>query len=135
MQGNDILMAVPAQVVGKACRFAPGDPLGWLREAMQEAIQRAEAAQGEPSIDEQRPLVWGGVEFPPGTRFRAETKGESHDAVVNAEGDLIWNGRAVTPATFANRASGTTRNAWLFLMVRRPGDPDFALADKLRQSA
>jgi hypothetical protein len=135
MDGNDVTMLVPASIVGRAYALSPNDPLGWLRARMEEALAAAEGKPPEPEPVTARGLRWGPLVLEPGTKLRADFRGETHVAEVNAEGDLLWQGKAMSPATFANRAAGgTTRNAWTFLLVRRPDDVDFMRADRLRES-
>ncbi len=88
---------------------------------------------------------WGGVFLPSGTVLWFKYKGGNYYAKV--EGDkLIYRGepvppqgaprlrpgQEVTPSEFANLVSGTMRNAWVTLYVRRPGDAEWRLADHLR---
>ncbi len=79
-----------------------------------------------------RGYQWKSLFLPEGTVLRSWSYGEHNYAYV--EGDqLIHNGRPVSPNRFAQSFARTTRNAWTDLFVRRPGDKQFKLADRLRQ--
>ncbi len=53
---------------------------------------------------------------------------------ANVEGDyLIYNGERVSPNQFAMKVTGTARDAWRDLWMKRPGDTDYHLADNLRK--
>jgi hypothetical protein len=68
--------------------------------------------------------------LPHGTEIRMPHKGKYHYAVV--EGDEIkYNGQTMTPGTLANTIANGSRNAWISLWIKRPGDNEWTLADRL----
>ena len=78
---------------------------------------------------------WKSLLLPPGTRIRMIYKGETYHAGVSGD-DFVYNGNKTTPSEFAiTIASGTSRNAWRDLWVKRPRDKDFRLADELRRNS
>jgi hypothetical protein len=68
--------------------------------------------------------------LPHGTEVRMRHKGEYHYAGV--EGDEIkYQGRMMSPGQLANLIAQGSRNAWIHLWVKRPGDTEWRLADHL----
>ncbi len=68
--------------------------------------------------------------LPHGTQVRMRHKGEYHYAAV--EGDEIkYQGRTMSPGQLANFIAQGSRNAWIHLWVKRPGDAEWRLADHL----
>lgn len=76
---------------------------------------------------------WAPLYLPNGTLIRMEYKKEVFNAVVR-HNKIEFKGDAYSPSELARAiASGTSRNAWRDLLVKRPGDTDWALADDLRR--
>lgn len=79
-----------------------------------------------------RGYQWKSLFLPDGTDLRSWSYGEHNYARV--EGDKIMHkGQSVTPNEFARSFARTTRNAWLDLSIRRPGDKHFKIANVLRK--
>ena len=75
---------------------------------------------------------WKVLFLPAGTLVRMKHESVFHYAQV--EGDnLVYNGQSVSPNQFALAVAGHPRDAWRDLWVKRPNDPDYRLADDLRQ--
>lgn len=71
--------------------------------------------------------------LPAGTVLRIKVGGGFQYASV--EGDtLTYRGEAVSPNQFAKLATGTARDAWRDVWVKRPSDQDFQHADALREA-
>lgn len=82
-------------------------------------------------FDQEKGYRWKQLLLPHGTLIRMKYKGQFHYAKV--EGDLIKHDeRDVSPSEFANLVTGTSRNAWRDLEVKRPQDSAWFLADFLR---
>lgn len=79
----------------------------------------------------------GGVHWPPlflpnGTSIRMVYKKQTFQAVVKNNA-IDYNGSIFSPSELARHiASGTSRNAWRDLMIKRPNDTEWHLADELR---
>ncbi len=74
---------------------------------------------------------WKSLFLPDTTEVRMQYKSQWHYARV--EGDkLVFEGQAVTPGRLANTVSGTSRNAWRDLWIKRPADAEWLLADDCR---
>ena len=70
--------------------------------------------------------------MPHGTDIRMQYKGKYHYAKV--EGDEIkFEGAAVSPSTFANMVTKSSRNAWRDLWIKRPSDKEWIFADDCRR--
>lgn len=95
----------------------------------QSADDEATRAQyGDPKDGYQ----WGPLFLPNRTRLRMEYKKEMHDAEVR-HGKIIFKERAYSPSELARTiANNTNRNAWRDLMIFRPSDSAWALADDAR---
>jgi hypothetical protein len=78
-----------------------------------------------------RGYTWKSVFLPAGSIVRIKYEGAFVYAKV--EGDyLIYNGERVSPNQFALKVTGTARDAWRDLWVKKPTDADYRLADNLR---
>jgi hypothetical protein len=75
--------------------------------------------------------MWKHLFLPHGTTVRMKYQGQFHYAKV--EGDhLVFDGKPISPSEFANCVTGTSRNAWRDLWIKRPTDQDYYLAETLR---
>ena len=68
--------------------------------------------------------------LPHGTRIRMRHKGEYHYAVVEGD-DVQYRGQVMSPAKLANVIAQGSRNAWIYLWIKRPRDAEWKLADQL----
>jgi hypothetical protein len=76
---------------------------------------------------------WGTLFMPNGTLVRMEYKRQTYQATVKFD-KIDYKGETHTPSELASKiAAGTSRNAWRDLMVKRPGDTEWCLADELRR--
>lgn len=76
---------------------------------------------------------WAPLFLPNGTLIRMEYKKEISNAAVK-NNKIGFNGENYSPSELARViASGTSRNAWRDLLIKRPGDTDWCLADDLRR--
>ena len=86
--------------------------------------------------DQKRGYQWATLFLPNGTRISMNYKGRTYHAVVRRE--QIWfdqDGKSFSPAELARViASNTRRNAGRDLMIKRPSDSGWKLADDLRKS-
>lgn len=74
---------------------------------------------------------WKGLFMPDSTEVRMQYKSDWYYAKV--EGDkLIYEGEPITPGRLANTVTGTSRNAWRDLWIKRPADAEWLLADDCR---
>ena len=78
-------------------------------------------------------LVFKGVEFPEGTRFRATYKGKTHAGEIK---NGAWVDSKGTPQSSPSQAAysitGSGINGWRFWECSRPSDPSWILIDNLR---
>lgn len=83
------------------------------------------------STNATRGYQWKSLFMPDGTEVRMQYKGQYHYAKV--EGDqLIYESEPITPGRLANIITGTSRNAWRDLWIKRPSDAEWLLADDCR---
>ncbi len=76
---------------------------------------------------------WAPLFLPNGTSICMEYKKEKHYATVKF-GKIDFNGESYSPSEFARVvANGTNRNAWRDLLIKKPGDEQWMLADHLRR--
>lgn len=77
---------------------------------------------------------WKSLFLPDSTEVRMQYKSDWYYAKV--EGDkLIYEGEPITPGRLANTVTGTSRNAWRDLWIKRPADTEWLLADDCRAAA
>ena len=76
---------------------------------------------------------WAPIFLPNGTQIRMEYKKELFNAVVK-NNKVMFEEESYSPSELArNIAAGTSRNAWRDLLIKRPGDTNWALAYDLRR--
>jgi len=76
---------------------------------------------------------WAPLFLPNGTLIRMEYKKEVFNAAVK-KNKIDFMGERYSASELARViASGTNRNAWRDLLIKRPGDSDWCLADDLRR--
>jgi hypothetical protein len=96
-----------------------------LRSLLKLPSNRLAQSPEQLSRASQAEKTWqtGGVNFPPGTEFRARYKGKVYVGTVE-KGALLVNGkRAVNPSSAANMITGNNVNGWRFWEARLPGQP------------
>jgi hypothetical protein len=75
---------------------------------------------------------WAPLFLPNGTLIRMVYKKETLNAAVK-NNKIDFNGENYSPSELARSiANGTNRNAWRDLLIKRPTDTDWCLADDLR---
>jgi hypothetical protein len=113
------------------------DPVDAVDFAIQYWIENANYKTEDlmPEIFERqnyRGYQWKTLLLPPGTKVRMIYKGDTYQAAVEGD-DFVCNGKKMSPSEFANTvARGTARNAWRDLLIKRPQDQSYRLADDLR---
>jgi hypothetical protein len=81
---------------------------------------------------------WAPLFLPNGTLIRMEYKKEISQAAVR-NNKIDFNGENYSPSELARfiakgkNDKGTNRNAWRDLLIKRPSDSDWCLADELRR--
>lgn len=76
---------------------------------------------------------WDPLFLPNGTKINMAYKGRQYDAEVRHQ-QIHYDGRTFTASELARAiAANTSRNAWRDLMIKRPSDQDWQLADVLRR--
>jgi hypothetical protein len=80
--------------------------------------------------------VQDNVELVPGTQLRALYRGKPYDAVINDNGEMIFDGKVMTSLSAAAHAvTGNSVNGWGFWQAKRPDDSGFASMAGLRTLA
>jgi len=83
---------------------------------------------------------WAPLFLPNGTQIRMQYKRKTFNATVKFD-KIDYDGQSYSPSELAraiavgNKGTGTSRNAWRDLFIKRPSDSEWALADVLRQRA
>lgn len=76
---------------------------------------------------------WAPLFLPNGTLIRMDYKKDVFNAAVR-NNKIEFRGEYFSPSELARIiASGTSRNAWRDLLIKRPGDAGWQLADDLRR--
>lgn len=128
------------------------DPAGWIETIVQDYLERTsedgnwsdayyayrELQSGSKNFvkefgDPKGGYHWTPLFLPNSTLIRMEYKREvSHATVKHNKIDL--KGESYSPSELARFiANGTNRNAWRDLLIKRPGDTNWCLADELRR--
>lgn len=76
---------------------------------------------------------WPPLFLPNGTAIRMDYKRNTHYASVKF-GKIVFKDESLSPSELARAiANGTNRNAWRDLIIKRPGEAEWTLADDLRK--
>jgi len=78
---------------------------------------------------------WATLFLPNGTRLAMRYKGRQYHAEVREE-QIHYEGETFSPTELARKiASNTSRNAWRDLLIKRPSDQEWQLADVMRRKS
>ena len=110
------------------------DDAGWTEHYYElKEEERAEAEELRVLGSPNRGFQWKNLFLPNGSRVRMSYKGKDYYARVEHE-SLLADGQHLSPSGFVSRVThGIPRNAWQSLWVRRPHDPEWYLAQQLRE--
>ncbi len=110
------------------------DPVEIINTAIDFWMDNASFKQEDllPDVfDQEKGYRWKQLFLPHGSLMRMKYKGQFHYAKV--EGDTIkYADKDVSPSEFTNTVTGTSRNAWRDLEIKRPNDNAWFVADFLR---
>jgi hypothetical protein len=110
------------------------DPVEIVNRAIEYWMENASWKQEDllPDVsDRQKGYRWKQVLLPHGSLVRMKYKGQFHYAKI--EGDSFkYDNADMSPSEFAHAVTGTSRNAWRDLEIKRPTDQIWILADILR---
>ena len=85
---------------------------------------------------ESRGYTWSykdhSIFMPHGTDIRMQYKGKYYYAKVEKD-EIKFDDKIVTPSTFANLVTKSSRNAWRDLWIKRPDDKEWIFADDCRR--
>ena len=99
-----------------------------LRYLLEQEGHQIEAEFGDPKQGYQ----WSTLFLPNGTHICMEYRREKHYAAVK-HGSIVYEDDEYSPSELARViANNTSRNAWRDLMIKRPQDTSWTLADVLR---
>ena len=74
---------------------------------------------------------WKTLFLPDKTEMRMQYKGKYFYARVMGD-QVIYNGNPISPASFVNTVTGTSRNAWRDVWIKRPSDTEWQFANECR---
>lgn len=112
----------------------PRDPVEMVSVAVEYWLSNAE---WKPEDLLQQPkanslgYIWKELFLPQGTEIRMTYKGTIYRANVAGD-EFFYEGRSISPAVMVNTVSGTSRNAWRDLWIKRPADREWISAENLR---
>lgn len=113
------------------------DPVAMVTLAVEYWLQNADMKKEDllqqPKASS-RGYIWKELFLPHGTEIRMTYKGSNFFAHV-VDDDFMYEGKATSPGTMVNTVSGTSRNAWNDLFIKRPSDWTWAKAKSLRDDA
>lgn len=113
-----------------------------LKEEMYEVVDRAikEWMDRFVSADSQGHATtldgyqWKQLFLPEGTTLRTAFKRVNYLAHVEGS-EVVYQGRSVSPAQFANEVAGCARNAWKVVWLRFPNEDEWKPAMSLRNKS
>jgi hypothetical protein len=109
----------------------PRDPVDIVAVAIEYWLDNASWKPELLSKGSTQGYQWKSLFLPDGTEVRMHYKGAYKYAKV--EGDrLIYDGQPTRPGALVNRITGSSRNAWRDLWIKRPADLKWRLAQDYR---
>lgn len=150
-----IAIPIDSEIIGELY-LRTGDPkvdtAGWIETVMRDYLERTsedrnwseayyayrENQSGSENFvaefgDPKGGYHWAPLFLPNGTHIRMEYKKEISQATVK-NNKIYFDGESYSPSELARViAKGTNRNAWRDLLIKRPSDTDWCLADDLRR--
>lgn len=155
-----IAIPIDSEIIGELYLRAGSpkiDPAGWIETVVRDYLERTsndgnwsdtyyayrESQSGAEDFvaefgDPKGGYHWAPLFLPNGTLIRMEYKKEVSQAAVK-HNKIDLKGESYSPSELARfiakgtDAKGTNRNAWRDLLIKRPGDTDWYLADELRR--
>jgi hypothetical protein len=128
---------VPAKIesIVRAYLLETADSDQWSEPHRQNRESRRTVADFEAEFgDPQQGVHWAPLFLPNGTLVRMDYKRKTFHAAVKG-GRLVYKGKVHSPSEFACAvANGTNRNAWRDLLLKRPSDSTWSVADVLRMT-
>lgn len=113
------------------------DPATMVTTAIQYWIDNAEwkpddlLPETSAQLEGARGYRWKSLFLPDRTDIRMRYKGQYHYAKIVGD-DFTYNDEKTSPSQFAARVTGSSRNAWRDLEIKRPHDTSWRLADEMR---
>ena len=115
----------------------PRDPVDMVSLAIEYWLQNADMKKEDllqqPKASS-RGFIWKELFLPHGTEIRMTYKGTIYRANVVGD-DFVYDGKPTSPGAMVNTVSGTSRNAWRDLWIKRPTDREWISAESLRTIA
>jgi hypothetical protein len=110
------------------------DPRDPVEVANQAIWYWMESASWKPELlkeTDARGYQWKNLFLPAGTQIRMQYKGSYFYAMIDGD-EMIYESESTSPASFANKVTQSSRNAWRDIWVKRPQDTEWKLANDLR---
>lgn len=109
------------------------DDIHWTPEGLAAFAEESNVASVVDIGDPKGGHLWKPVFLPNGTRLRMHYKSKSYHAQIRKEVIADEEGSHESISQWVRSvASGTARNAWHDVWIKRPSDADYIYADKLR---
>ena len=110
---------------------APETPNTTIQNVIDDYLERT--SEDTEWILDKKGFFWGKLVLPNGTKLRTKYFGKFLEAYIDTN-RLIWEKREFTSVSkLINSMRGdTSNNAWKVTEIKRPGDIDWVVAEKLR---
>lgn len=134
---STISIPVPTDLFRVLCFYLEShssdrDPVEVVASAISYWIENADPGEGAPvEIGVGKGFSWKTLFLPNQTQARMRYRGEVHIATI-LDGKFTVEGEPTTPARFVQAVTGTVRNAWRDLEIKRPNDLRWVQAMSLR---
>ncbi|MHB1869469.1 MAG: hypothetical protein ACYCT1_01265 [Steroidobacteraceae bacterium] len=133
----DSFVAVPVshELYAQLARRYPAGVSSVLEHVIQDFLDRTEEDfTAKRDEARQNGIQWDAIFLPHGTQIRTKYFGK-HPIAEIAAGEIRWNDQVYPSMSQLARAmrGDTSNNAWVVLEIKRPTDPDWVRADRLRK--
>lgn len=134
---STISIPVPTDLFRVLCFYLDSqsserDPVEVVASAISYWIENADPGESAPvEMGVGKGFSWKTVYLPNQTMARMRYRGEVHIATI-LDGKFTVEGQPTTPARFVQAVTGTVRNAWRDLEIKRPTDGSWIPARALQ---
>ena len=112
----------------------PRDPVEVFPLALDYWISNASWKPELLAESDARGYQWKNLFLSDGTQIRMQYKGAYSYAKVEGD-EIIYKGQTISPSNLANSITGSSRNAWRDLWIKRPNDKEWKLAGDCRMES
>jgi hypothetical protein len=128
-----VAVPLPHDLYAQLAQRYPAGVSSLLEDIAQDFLDRT-AEDYAAKYAARKGVQWDALFLPDGTQIRTKYFGKYPTAEI-ADGQIMWDGEPYPSMSRLARAmrGDTSNNAWVVLEIKRPTDPHWMRADRLRK--